>query len=389
MNNKNTQYLLIPFLLMSILLLPQVAIADSISTVDWDNDGLSDEVEKRIGSGVYLSDTDGDGISDKDEIGSVTKPRDTDKDGRIDILDFDDDGDGIPSVLEGTIDTDKDGKANYLDVDSDGDGLADGFEVKLTGKDSNQDGIDDLFDVEATKGQDVNGDGIDDHVVFVDSNKNGVPDVLDKKSSTPHLKQRVKDSVSVSSNKSKSQKKSVRINENKPLAKPVVVAAAKLPAQMMKKSENKNKEHRYTEKNKQSINENGAYGGSGYFYCGNTGKIVKGIKGFMMTPPGKVTLLRDASEGDYKWRVEVPGTYALQFQIPAGMSIVRGLAKGRRIIKEGDAHPLILGGDVNPAKKGYVLYTKTNVWYTSFEIKDNGPLIKNNNIPLAGGVCDR
>ncbi len=391
MNNKN-QYLLTPFLLafsISALLLPQASIAGKISAIDWDNDGLSDKTEARIGSSIYLADTDGDGISDKDEIGNIRKPRDTDKDGRIDILDDDDDGDGIPTVLEGTLDTDKDGKANYLDTDSDGDGLADGFEVRLTGRDSNEDGIDDLFDAEATKGQDVNGDGIDDNIVFVDSNKNGVADILDKKSSLPHLKLRLKNDAAKSAS---SKKEIVRMAENKPPVKTVVVAAAKLPERKVSQNKNiKHTGHSYTEKKSNSASKNADYGGSGYFYCGSTGKIVKGIKGFMMTPPGKVSLLRDATEGDYKWRVEEPGTYAIQFQIPGGMSIVRGLAKGRRIIKEGDSHPLILGTAENPAKKGYLVNAKSkdNVWYTSFEIKDNAPLVKNNNIPLAGGVCNK
>ena len=386
--NKHIPHLLIPFALALTVSIPQVAVAGKISTVDWDNDGISDEVEELIGSGVYLADTDGDGILDKDEIGDIKNPRDTDKDGKIDIIDLDDDGDGIPTVIEGAADKDKDGKANYLDTDSDGDGLADGFEVRLTGSDKNGDHVDDLFDVEITRGKDVNGDGIDDNISLVDSNKNGVPDLLDKKSSIPHLSKRSENNKTAAKS---SVSKKVEAIKTKAAVKPVVVAAATLPNRVIETEKKVARKSSYLEAVNLSSNESAAYGGSGYFYCGNSGKIVKGITGFMMTPPGKVTLVRNASEGDYKWQTEEPGTYALQFQIPAGMSIVRGLAKGRRIVKQGESSPLVLGGAENSAKKGYLVKSKgkNNDWYTSFEIKDGAPLTVNNNIPLSGGVCDK
>ena len=396
-NNKNNNHhvvtlLSIPTLTFSLLslFLSSASMAGEISKVDWDNDGLSDKVEERIGSLVYLSDTDGDGISDKEEVGNVEKPRDTDNDGRIDVLDIDDDGDGIPTVIEKSVDSDKDGTPDYLDTDSDGDGLADGFEVRLTGNDRNHDGIDDLFDVALTKGVDANGDGIDDNISLVDSNKNGIPDIVDKKSTMPHVAKRSQNTTATQSAMKKASEK-----DNTPKVKPVVVAAAMLPSpQIPAPPINHNdiaRQHSYIEKKAKPSKNDKRYGGSGYFYCGNTGKIVKGIRGFMMTPSGNVTLLRDASDGDYKWRTDEPGTYALQFQIPNGMSIVRGLAKGRRIVKQGESNPLILGGSVNPNKKGYLAKSPSdgNVWYTSFEIKDNAPLIENNNIPLAGGVCDQ
>jgi len=392
MNNKKNNHHLLTYLpslifIFSLLsLFSSAALAGEISKVDWDNDGLSDEVEERIGSNMYLSDTDGDGIPDKQEVGDISNPLDTDNNGRIDVLDIDDDGDGIPTVIEKSTDSDNDGKADYLDTDSDNDGLADGFEVQLIGKDSNNDGVDDLFDVAMTKGVDANGDGIDDNVALVDSNKNGTPDVIDNKSTTPHLTMR---------SKNISPKKPVPL-KNKAMAKPVTVLAAKMPTRqdtVVKMAGNivPNKAHSYIEKKSEGNENSKTYGGEGYFYCGNSGKIVKGIRGFMMTSSNEVTLLRDASEGDYKWQTEKPGTFAMQFQIPNGMSIVSGFAKGRRIVKEGDSNPLILGGSKDPYKKGYLLKSgnKGNEWYTSFEIKDNAPFVKNNNVPLAGGVCNQ
>ncbi|MEE9350644.1 MAG: hypothetical protein V3U78_00160, partial [Thiotrichaceae bacterium] len=291
--NKHIPHLLIPFALALTVSIPQVAVAGKISTVDWDNDGISDEVEELIGSGVYLADTDGDGILDKDEIGDIKNPRDTDKDGKIDIIDLDDDGDGIPTVIEGAADKDKDGKANYLDTDSDGDGLADGFEVRLTGSDKNGDHVDDLFDVEITRGKDVNGDGIDDNISLVDSNKNGVPDLLDKKSSIPHLSKRSENKKNVAKALASSASKKVEVIKTKAAVKPVVVAAATLPNRVIETEKKVARKSSYLEAANSSSNESAAYGGSGYFYCGNSGKIVKGITGFMMTPPGKVTLVRN------------------------------------------------------------------------------------------------
>lgn len=69
-------------------------------------------------------DTDGDGISDGIEVGSNnSKPVDTDNDGTIDALDKDDDNDGIPTLLESKFSSDP------LSVDSDGDGVSDKDEV--------------------------------------------------------------------------------------------------------------------------------------------------------------------------------------------------------------------------------------------------------------------
>ncbi len=53
---------------------------------DWDNDGLSNEKEKRLGTNIQNPDTDGDGISDADEEKLGTDPlnEDTDGDGLID-----------------------------------------------------------------------------------------------------------------------------------------------------------------------------------------------------------------------------------------------------------------------------------------------------------------
>ncbi len=147
---------------------------------DSDGDGLTDTYELKIGTEPFLSDTDGDGINDKIEVGENLKnPLDTDGDKVINALDFDDDNDGLPTILESAIDTDKDGLANFIDKDSDNDGISDGIEAGMLGKDENFDMIDDAFDTQQAGSKDENGDGINDLLKLPDSNQDGIPDYLD------------------------------------------------------------------------------------------------------------------------------------------------------------------------------------------------------------------
>lgn len=133
------------------------------TTLDSDADGLTDTQEQTLGTNPASADSDADGIPDKTEVGAdLTKPVDTDGDGKINALDKDDDNDGIFSVYESykaagvlNTDTDADGTADYLDADDDGDGVS-------TSKES----------------ADANKDGNPDDAVDVDAN--GLPDYLDK-----------------------------------------------------------------------------------------------------------------------------------------------------------------------------------------------------------------
>jgi len=166
------------FTLLSITA-PQVFSANN-DNKDSDGDGLSDLIEEKIGTEAYLSDTDGDGIPDGIEVGeNINKPLDSDNDKRIDALDYDDDNDGLPTILESRNDTDKDGIKDYLDTDSDNDGLADGAEAGFLNQDKNLDGIDDAFDSARLGAVDKNGDGIDDNLKLPDHNNDGIADYLD------------------------------------------------------------------------------------------------------------------------------------------------------------------------------------------------------------------
>src|SRR3989344_9497197 len=82
---------------------------------DVDTDGLSEPVETKIGTDPQEKDTDGDGISDTDEITLFkTNP-----------LTVDSDGDGLTDYRESFL-----YKSNPTKFDTDGDGYHDGLEIK-------------------------------------------------------------------------------------------------------------------------------------------------------------------------------------------------------------------------------------------------------------------
>lgn len=178
---------------------------DTPVDTDTDKDGLTDKQETALGTDPTKADTDGDGINDKVEVGAnVSTPLDTDGDGKINALDTDDDNDGVLTKYEnyngGTPendDTDGDGKPDYLDEDDDLDGIAtksenadpNGDGDPSDAKDSDGDGIPDYLDNydDTSNNQDTDKDGLTDAqeaLIGTDPNKadsdgDGVPDKVE------------------------------------------------------------------------------------------------------------------------------------------------------------------------------------------------------------------
>ncbi|WP_425547607.1 beta strand repeat-containing protein, partial [Aquimarina gracilis] len=216
--------------------------------LDDDNDGIPDTAENSLGVDPS-ADTDADGIpnyQDFTDNGSLTAPDCTDADanGICDTLDpvFDFDGDGVPNhfdldsdndgitdIIEaGGVDTDFDGiidgfsdgnndglddtiagaplpltntdgtgNANFLDIDADDDGIVDNIEAQATaaylppfGNDTDNDGIDDRYDVDCSFGTcgiagtpivPTNTDGLGDGADYIDldSDDDGENDTIE------------------------------------------------------------------------------------------------------------------------------------------------------------------------------------------------------------------
>lgn len=169
--------------------------------MDVDGDGLTNSEEEKLGTDPRNPDTDGDGISDGDEVHKYhTNPlkKDTDGDGlsdpdeitiyHTDPLNPDTDSDGLKDGEEIARktdplkpDTDGDGlidgdevnqyKTDPLNADTDGDGLRDGDEIRKYGtnplaRDSDGDGLSDGDEVNIYKSNpaktDTDGDGLSD-----------------------------------------------------------------------------------------------------------------------------------------------------------------------------------------------------------------------------------
>jgi hypothetical protein len=142
---------------------------------DFDDDGLTNNLEAINGTNPRNSDTDGDGLSDEYEVNnSSTNPNDDDSD-----------SDGLSDYNEiinystdpNNIDSDDDDLSDYFeiinystdpnDADTDDDGLSDGYEVNISlsnprDLDSDDDGLSDGYEVNISSTNPNDDDGDDD-----------------------------------------------------------------------------------------------------------------------------------------------------------------------------------------------------------------------------------
>ncbi len=126
--------------------------------IDSDGDGLSNKQEEKLGTNPNNSDSDGDGVNDGVEVGinddgsyKIDNPANTNHDDSPDVIDAldpknDSDNDGLTNAEEKKYGT------KPLEADSDSDGLLDGEEVNILNtnpinKDSDNDGVEDGIEV--------------------------------------------------------------------------------------------------------------------------------------------------------------------------------------------------------------------------------------------------
>ena len=147
-------------------------------TDDADSDGLDDASEYRLGSDPQRPDSDGDGVSDGDEVnllGTRVSDPDTDRDGRsdgeeisgavvTDPLDADSDDDGAPDGIEVAEGFDPNDPGQFPILDLDGDGV--------------RNPLDNCVSVPNADQSDLDGDGAGDRCDG-DDDDDGVPDGLD------------------------------------------------------------------------------------------------------------------------------------------------------------------------------------------------------------------
>ncbi|MEL7371070.1 MAG: VWA domain-containing protein [Myxococcota bacterium] len=140
------------------------------ATGDSDGDGLSDEVENRVGSDILLEDTDGDGFHDFLEVrlsASGFDPLDpSDADCALAIDRLDTDGDGLRDCEERFVGTSR----NF--VDSDADGFPDAIELRYGTNPVSDDSLVDLDFDGARNGDELRGHS--DPVVNDAANRSGV-----------------------------------------------------------------------------------------------------------------------------------------------------------------------------------------------------------------------
>lgn len=155
---------------------------------DDDNDGLATVDEEQIGTSSLHADTDEDGVLDAVEVGeNVNAPLDTDGDGIINALDTDDDDDNIDTIKEALLGT------NPLLNDTDGDGISDSEEVgSVSDKplDENNNGVLDVIETDESLDQDK--DGLSDYIEArlntdpkkADTDGDGINDAIEVGSNT-------------------------------------------------------------------------------------------------------------------------------------------------------------------------------------------------------------
>ncbi|WP_300021928.1 gliding motility-associated C-terminal domain-containing protein [uncultured Maribacter sp.] len=173
---------------------PDTTEVDFRSILDFDQDGIMDIVDL---------DDDNDGISDLDEANGIDPSADDDNDGVPNHSD-DDPNDSTIGDVNGTVepafDFDGDGVPNHFDIDADNDGIFDVYEAGNDVLDTNNDGVidsnDDGFTDTTGNGQADSSEGTTplntdttDNADFldIDADDDGIPDNVEAQPTTGYV----------------------------------------------------------------------------------------------------------------------------------------------------------------------------------------------------------
>ncbi|WP_282054302.1 gliding motility-associated C-terminal domain-containing protein [Maribacter luteus] len=167
---------------------------DFRSIIDFDKDGILDIVDL---------DDDNDGISDLDESNGIDPSADDDNDGVPNYSDDDPNDSAIGNVngtTEPAFDFDGDGIPNHFDLDGDNDGIFDVYEAGNDALDTNNDGVIDSNDTgfadvdnngqadgsEGTTPRNTDGTGNADYL-DIDTDDDGIPDNVEAQPTTGYI----------------------------------------------------------------------------------------------------------------------------------------------------------------------------------------------------------
>lgn len=124
---------------------------------------------------------------------------------------------------------------------------------------------------------------------------------------------------------------------------------------------------------------------AGYIYSPVDGRIIAGGS-ISVSGPGSVTILQDASTGQYSFVTDgTPGTYSISYTPPLGYLIdpTRPVA-GPSFDPTGLSNPHTLGSSESTSNQGYLTNFSAvgNPYYFTFDLAPGDPFVINNNIPL-------
>jgi uncharacterized repeat protein (TIGR01451 family) len=121
----------------------------------------------------------------------------------------------------------------------------------------------------------------------------------------------------------------------------------------------------------------------GFFYCSQTGRIVKGVD-ISVSGSGNVTYEAQGCLGRYQWLVDAPGLYTMSYTLPPGYTPSTTCLQQNTVYDPptnmGDT--VFLGNNQNLNNPRFLTSNACTPFYTQFQLDVNDPIIAANNIAV-------